>query len=199
MDDTMIGRFLSDLPWDDPSSKPYERPMLRRFIYHDKRISYKECLGHGGEGVVYRVRIEGKQYALKIFESCTYKPNYCRSLGVPRRRWPYLTSFSHECRAFARLDSMGENGTWAVRCHGWIKLSDEQFQPIDHRWGAEKYSRWAIVKDYIPERVSMSDIPEIQRKMTIARRARLYPVDLQPRNYRAHSSLIWVARKRGHI
>ncbi|KAE8306974.1 kinetochore Sim4 complex subunit Fta2 [Aspergillus transmontanensis] len=184
MDDTMIGRFLPELPWDDPSRKPRGRPMLRRFNYYDNQISYQELLGCGGEGVVYRVYIEGKQYALKIFQTWIYKPDYCRSIGVSKSRWPYITSFSHECRAFARLDSMGENGTWAVKCHGWIKLSDEQFQHIQREWGTKRYSRWAIVKDYIPDRVVLSDIPDIKRKMTIARKAKLFPGDAEPKNYR---------------
>lgn len=62
----MIGRWLSDLPMDDPGMKSWSNPQLRRFVHSDKPIEYLELLGEGGEGVVYRVRIEGVVYALKI-------------------------------------------------------------------------------------------------------------------------------------
>lgn len=103
-------------------------------------------------------------------------------MQLPEEQQPYTFPFSHECRAFARLDSIGENGTWAVKCHGWMKLSDKQFRPICRPWG-DVCSRWTIVKDYIADPLSISDVPEIQRKMRIARRARLYPRDTRPQNY----------------
>jgi hypothetical protein len=61
-----------------------------------------------------------------------------------------------------------------------MKLSDNQFKPIHRR---RDYSRWVIVKDYIPDHVSLDDVPEIRRKMHIARKAMLHPYDAQPRNY----------------
>ena len=96
---------------------------------------------------------------------------------------PYTFPFSHECRAFARLDSVGKNGTWAVKCHGWMKLSDQQFYPISHSWG-NICSRWTIVKYYISEPLRITDDPDIQRKMRIANEALLYPRDVCPQNYR---------------
>lgn len=77
---------------------------------------------------------------------------------------------------------MGKNGTWAVKCHGWVKLSDEQFASFSKSSQAD--SRWAIIKDYIPNETTAEDLPELQRKMLIARRARLHPRDLKPENYR---------------
>lgn len=77
---------------------------------------------------------------------------------------------------------MGENGTWAVKCHGWMKLSDEQFRPI--RRSCANSTRWAIVKDYLPDPVKITDAPEIGRKMEIAQRAVIHPLDIEPRNYR---------------
>lgn len=66
MDDSMIGRWLSDLPMNDPSKKSWSKPQLRRFAHANEPIEFLELLGQGGEGVVYRVRIEGVVYALKI-------------------------------------------------------------------------------------------------------------------------------------
>lgn len=100
---------------------------------------------------------------------------------MTERQKHYTYPISQEARAFARLDTIGENGTWAVRCHGWLKLSDEQYHPVRKY----KYSRWAIVKDYLPDPVAITDVPEIQRKMAnIARKARLHPKDAKPENYR---------------
>lgn len=66
----MIGLWLSDLPTDDPSKKSWSKPQLRRFVHSDKPIEFLELLGQGGEGVVYKVRIEGVVYALKMVSIC---------------------------------------------------------------------------------------------------------------------------------
>lgn len=63
-----------------------------------------------------------------------------------------------------------------------MKLSEEQFKPFCSR--DSRCSRWAIVKDYLPKPVSIEDVPEIRRKMSIVRGALLHPGDTQPRNYR---------------
>ncbi|KAF7590200.1 Chitin synthase 2 [Aspergillus hancockii] len=101
MDDTMVGHFLTDLPWDDLTHKPRTTPMLRRFVHHGKHIRYRELFGHGTKGVVYHVLVEEKQYVLKIFDIWVHKPN-----NMSKRCLPYITSFSHECRAFGHLDSL---------------------------------------------------------------------------------------------
>ncbi|WEW60303.1 hypothetical protein PRK78_005788 [Emydomyces testavorans] len=177
MDDSMIGRWLSELPMDDPTRKSTSRPLLRRFTHHAEPIKYKKLIGEGTEGVVYLVKIADCEYALKIFRKWSYRGRK----GISERQQAYTSPFSHECRAFARLDSLDENGTWAVKCHGWIKLSDEQFRPLRrYDW----LSRWAIVKDYIPNKVAITDVPEIRRKMLIARKALLHPEDAKPVNFR---------------
>ncbi|KAK2799475.1 hypothetical protein FQN50_008447 [Emmonsiellopsis sp. PD_5] len=180
MNDTMIGRWLSDLPMDDPTRKSTSKPMLRRFIHHDKPINYLEFLGSGTEGVVYRVEIEGKEYAIKVFRNWTYTGTRLKG-----RAQHYTFPIANEARAFARLDSLGQNGTWAVKCHGWMKLSSRQQQRPKHML---QYTRWAIVKDYLPDPVSISDVPEIREKMKIARKALIHPNDTIPRNY--HGSFL---------
>lgn len=63
-----------------------------------------------------------------------------------------------------------------------MRLSDNQFKPF--RLKDSGYSRWAIVKDYLPNPIDIDDVPDIRRKMSIARGALLHPGDMQPRNYR---------------
>ncbi|KAM5432112.1 hypothetical protein MferCBS31731_007613 [Microsporum ferrugineum] len=188
MDDSMIGRWLSDLPMDDPTRKSTSKPELRRFIHHEKPIRYLHNLGGGTEGVVYHVEIEGNSYALKVFKQWTYQGP--KSLRLRERETHYVSPIANEARAFARLDSIGKNGTWAVKCHGWIKLSGDQRPKF-----LQDYTPWAIVKDYIPHPVALTDVPEIRRKMKIARKALLFPEDAQPRNYRG-SFLVDLGRVR---
>lgn len=95
--------------------------------------------------------------------------------------------FAYECRAFARLIDIGENGTWAVKCHGWMRLSDEQFtalKPAATRHQMENCERWAIVKDYVPNPLRNEDISEVRRKLIIPQRARILPTDFHHRNFR---------------
>ena len=61
-----------------------------------------------------------------------------------------------------------------------MKLSDEQYKRVR----GLGYSRWAIIKDYLPSPVSMQDVPDIRRKMRIARKALIHPRDAKPDNYR---------------
>ncbi|KAK2762192.1 hypothetical protein FQN54_001201 [Arachnomyces sp. PD_36] len=178
MDDSMIGKWLSESSTANTISQSLSKPMLRQFLDHDKPITYLEKIAIGTEGIIYRVEIAGYEYVLKVFQHWTYRGR----IELDESEQPYTFPFSHECRAFARLDSLGQNGTWAVKCHGWMKLSDEQFNCLreyDH-----VYSRWAIVKDYIPNPIHISDVPDIRSKMRIARKARLHPTDLKPENFR---------------
>ncbi|KAK2788835.1 hypothetical protein FQN53_003022 [Emmonsiellopsis sp. PD_33] len=143
----MIGRWLSELPMNDPTRKPTTKPQLRRFSHHEKPIDFLKLLGSGAEGVVYHVKIDGNEYAIKIFKNWKFSTISGSDLGLTERQKAYASPFAHESRAFARLDSLDENGTWAVRCHGWMQLSDKQFEPVRH---LRDYSRGAIVKDYPP-------------------------------------------------
>ncbi|KAK2758265.1 hypothetical protein FQN54_004110 [Arachnomyces sp. PD_36] len=191
MDDETTAGWLSDLPWDDPSRKSNSKPRLRRFVHWDKPILYLELLGTGGEGQVFRVKIEGKIYVLKIFHEWHYV-----GMPLPEKLQQFTSPFAHEARAFARLDCIGENGTWAVKCHGWMRLTYDHLLPIDRHCPPDIVS-WAIVKDYIPETVQLTDVPEIRRKMEIAYRASIFPIDILPRNYRGSflvdlgSSMTW--------
>ena len=75
MDKSMIGRWLLELPWDDltpQSTSTSARPLLRRFVHYQEPIEYVRYLGGGGEtssGVVYLVRIAGREYAIKVIST----------------------------------------------------------------------------------------------------------------------------------
>lgn len=79
------------------------------------------------------------------------------------------------------------NGTWAARCHGWMELSDTQFEVIAKTTGPHSLSRWVIVKEYIPVPTNASHIREIYAKFDIAKRAKILPQDIRVENYRGAS------------
>ncbi|KLJ13876.1 hypothetical protein EMPG_09371 [Blastomyces silverae] len=182
LDDSMIGRWLSELPMDHPERKSTSKPQLRRFIHHDKRIKRLGFLGAGVESCVYHIECEGKSYALKLSRHWPYYETDFPFVKISQHEKMLMAPFVREARAFARLDSVGENGTWAVKCHGWMKLNDQQFKALGNHH--RMFCRWAIIKDLIPDEISMSDIPEVRRKMQIARKALLLPGDIKPENYR---------------
>ncbi|EER45402.1 conserved hypothetical protein [Histoplasma capsulatum H143] len=166
---------------DHPERKSTSKPQLRRFIHHDKPIKRLGFLGAGAESCVYHIECEGKSYALKLARHWPYyDTDFPNRIKAHERI--LMAPFVHEARAFARLDSVDENGTWAVKCHGWIKLNDSQFKELGNKH--QIFCRWAIIKDMIPDEISMSDIPEVRRKMQIARKALLWPGDVKPENYR---------------
>ena len=96
----------------------------------------------------------------------------------------YTSPLANESRAFARLNSRNKNGTWAVRCYGWMKLSDAQFETIGHVVDTQALSRWVVVKEYLPEVTNSSHVEEIYKNFKIARKARLLPQDVRLENYR---------------
>lgn len=145
----MIGRFITQLPMDDPSE-----------MRVSSKQSYVTSSTAASQSSTSKDSEEGR-----------------RVLSI------YTSPFPDECRAFARLQSRGEKGTWAVKCHGWIKLSDDQYRRISGRYGFP-LSRWAIVKDDRPNPVQLSDVPEIVRKKDIAHQALMYDSNMLPRNFR---------------
>lgn len=97
----------------------------------------------------------------------------------------YTTPLAYESRAFARLESQNENGTWAVECHGWMKLSDMQFNTIGNVVDTLCLSRWVIVKEYMPMPTDHSHIRTIFTNFDIPKAARIWPGDdIRIENYR---------------
>ena len=96
----------------------------------------------------------------------------------------YTSPLANESRAFARLDSCNENGTWAAMCYGWMKLSDTQFKVIGDVVSTHGLSRWVVVKEYIPISTNFSHIQKIFTNFKIPREARILPQDVRVENYR---------------
>ena len=119
-------------------------------------------------------------------------------LFYQREQAVYITPLACESRAFARLDSHGKNGVWAVKCYGWMKMTDTQFKVIKrlvraydrrfyHTMGyyeKTELSRWVIVKDYIPTETDQSHATEKSETLAIPKALRIYPGDARPENYR---------------
>lgn len=65
-----------------------------------------------------------------------------------------------------------------------MKLSDKQRHPIVKATRFVDPGRWAIIKDYLPNPVQLSDCQEIVKKKDIFRRALVYTNDIKPSNFR---------------
>ncbi|KIW83107.1 hypothetical protein Z517_02351 [Fonsecaea pedrosoi CBS 271.37] len=181
MGDNIIGIYLSSEPLCDSNlTTEDDEPKLRRFIHDQETIQNLRRLGHGEHGVVVSADIEGANYALKIFQEWK-QPGpvfYSNHDAI------CITPLACECRAFARLDSRRENGTWAVRCYGWMKLTDAQFKALGGVVDTHNLSRWVVVKEALPQPTNRSHLETIYKNFEIPKRARIYPRDIRIENYR---------------
>lgn len=131
--------------------------------------------------------IEGHQYASKLVSQTSSSITLSLSAQLfllTKEEAIFRTPFANESRAFARLESIGHNGTWAVKCFGWIKLSDGQFESISKVVDLCGSTRWAIVKEYISTPTVPSHIPTTLTNFAIPRKAWMIPDDTRPQNYR---------------
>ncbi|EHY51784.1 hypothetical protein ABEF92_002397 [Exophiala dermatitidis] len=194
MGDNIIGIYLSERPFH--SSFPSEAVVdeaetidelhdataaeLGRFVDHQDKFQNPLLLGAGLHGVVVLADIKGVKYALKVFKKWKQPgPVFYRYEDAVR-----MTPLANECRAFARLNSHNENGTWAARCYGWMKLSDTQFEVISRVVDSHGLSRWAVVKEYLPMPTEGCHFDEMRDKLKIPGRLRIYPQDLRLENCR---------------
>ena len=102
----------------------------------------------------------------------------------------YTTPLAYESRAFARPESRNENGTWAIECYGWMKLSDTQFNTIRNVADTLCLSRWIIVKEYLSMPTDYSHICTMFMNFDIPEAARIWPGDdIRVENYRGSKSV----------
>jgi len=154
---------------------------LRCFLHHKETLQNPCPVGSGEHGVAILAIVEDVQYLFKVFKKWKEPgPVFASSYGEAIETSP----LAKECRAFARLDLLNKNDTWAVRCYGWMKLTDEQFKTLGNVVDNHDLSRWAIVKEYLPTPTLPTHIPTIFANFEIPRMARILPQDVRLENYR---------------
>ncbi|KAF5600762.1 kinetochore complex Sim4 subunit Fta2 [Fusarium pseudoanthophilum] len=95
-------------------------PKIKAFDFQGpQQIEFLDHLGSGIHSIVFKVKIRGQIYALKL---ATHPDNRDDpdALGA---FYPYSEPFTCECRAFGRLQETGYEEL-AVKCFGYILLDD---------------------------------------------------------------------------
>ncbi|KAI1264459.1 kinetochore Sim4 complex subunit FTA2-domain-containing protein [Xylariaceae sp. FL1019] len=163
--------WLPDLP--GPKLHPFSDSS------HLLKIKFIERLGTGGDSTVWKVDIDKKIYALKIFgfQLFLFRPRgvhkILRDLGhTAETHHPYNDYFTSECRAFGRLIETS-NEHLAIKCFGYIILTEEQEQALIAAGGGDEE---AIQRDdeklkNEPLRCILKELIEVEDR----------PLELRPR------------------
>jgi len=115
MGEDIIGIFLSEEVLRDSSKTTEDTELqLRRFVDGQESIQNPRLLGCGEHGVVVLAVIKGVEYALKVFKKWKQPGPVFYSC----EHAIYTSPLAKESRAFTRLDSRDENGTWSSKCYG---------------------------------------------------------------------------------
>ncbi|KAI1264491.1 kinetochore Sim4 complex subunit FTA2-domain-containing protein [Xylariaceae sp. FL1019] len=148
-------------------------------------IDFIKELGQGLHGVVWKVKIKDKIYALKIFNwfrslSCGGHASLGADVLTDDEQDDYFQPFQNECRAYGRLKEF-DCEELAYKCFGYIILQKEHFDFIkanydnfetyeaqktwsylpDEEWYQEEPLR-ALVKEFV-------DIPYLEPLEELAR------------------------------
>ncbi|TGJ80567.1 hypothetical protein E0Z10_g8203 [Xylaria hypoxylon] len=156
-----------------PLPRSITGPKLKAFEGDIESIQFKKLLSSDDDehsrddqiphSRVFRVSIEGKTFSLKIFNFFTiqqlrpdvFGKEHLLKDNIVRHQ---LDPFYAECRAFGLLVEKERDDELAVRCHGYVFLSDALERQIEHQFGIRDWNRKAehessqlraIVKDYI--------------------------------------------------
>ncbi|KAI1073595.1 kinetochore Sim4 complex subunit FTA2-domain-containing protein [Whalleya microplaca] len=139
-----------DWPESDADLVPLPKcdgPKLKPFNFQGpQKIEFLEHLGEGLHAHVFKVKILGQIYALKLFRF-VYDHNWLgpASDTDPDDRelmsafYDYSEPFSCECRAFGRLQGAGHEEL-AVRCFGYVLLDEEHEHAVMTRFSDLKLS-----------------------------------------------------------
>lgn len=162
-------------------------PQLKQF----KNGKYKKIefldrggLGSGAHSHVWKVKIDNRLYALKMFrhigaeEENAASDAKLKKFKIDRQLWnDQLSPFNCEARAYARLQEHGlEDVAW--KCHGWVALDEETYGSIvwdkialpRRDWFAQTttsdaqvadrpvFPIYALVKQFIPDIGKLGDI-----------------------------------------
>ncbi|KAJ8124633.1 hypothetical protein O1611_g9008 [Lasiodiplodia mahajangana] len=190
-----------------PLPKRITGPKLKAFEGDIESVQFEELLGSDDEqssgevrhGLVFKVSIEGKTFALKIFNFFslgeiwpdTFGRDHLLTENVVRHQ---LDPFYAECRAFGLLVEKNKDDELAVRCHGYVFLSKAIEHQIERQFGIRGWNRKAddegsqlraIVKDYIRwktlcHRTTFAVMRERLQKMN---KLGVYNMDIREDNY----------------
>ncbi|KAK8039463.1 hypothetical protein PG993_007874 [Apiospora rasikravindrae] len=116
-------------------------------------LDFIKKLGEGIHAHVWKVRINGELYALKLDSA---PEGLWDAFDSDEAGWPYFHAFPSECRAFARLKEFGQEHL-AVACYGWIEVDKSHYDFMDSQiddWGWSGKDdvgrkRYAIVKELV--------------------------------------------------
>ncbi|KAI1123486.1 kinetochore Sim4 complex subunit FTA2-domain-containing protein [Nemania abortiva] len=148
---------------------------------------------------VFRVRIERKQYALKVFnffsigELWPFVPGGDHLLNDELVRY-HMDPFYAECRAFGLLLEKKKDDALAVRCHGYTYLPRAVEAEIQRKFGPDDWNRQsddkghplrAIVKDYISSKsvCGRKRLPAMRSNVKQLNDMGIFNMDIREDNY----------------
>ncbi|KAI1296243.1 kinetochore Sim4 complex subunit FTA2-domain-containing protein [Xylaria venustula] len=159
----------------------------------------EESSGHIAHSRVFMVRIEGKIYALKVFNffsideirPYTFGKDHLINDKIIRGQ---LDPFYAECRAFGLLVEKKKDEDLAVRCHGYVFLPDAIEREIETQFGIRDWNRKAedegcglraIVKDYIRWKSlrHRRTFESMRKKLEALNELGIYNMDIREANY----------------
>ncbi|OTA95559.1 hypothetical protein M434DRAFT_379259 [Hypoxylon sp. CO27-5] len=107
-----------------------EGPKLEPFEFNGpQRIDFLEYIGEGLHAYVFKVKIQEKVYALKLFrfvyeEDWRSPLSYTEDVKIMTTFANYSEPFNCECRAYGRLQEAGYEDL-ATKCFGYLLLDEE--------------------------------------------------------------------------
>ncbi|OTA61609.1 hypothetical protein K449DRAFT_406042 [Hypoxylon sp. EC38] len=107
-----------------------EGPKLEPFEFNGpQRIDFLEYIGEGLHAHVFKVKIQEKVYALKLFrfvyeEDWRSPLSYTEDVKIITTFANYSEPFNCECRAYGRLQEAGYEDL-ATKCFGYLLLDEE--------------------------------------------------------------------------
>ncbi|KHN95789.1 uncharacterized protein MAM_06401 [Metarhizium album ARSEF 1941] len=122
-------------------------PKLKAFPFPGpQKMEFLEYLGEGLHAHVFKIRISGQVYALKLFRfvydgdwlgpSHHVDPDDLEGMSA---FYNYSEPFTCECRAFGRLQEAGHEEL-AVRCYGYLLLDEDHERAVMTQFGGRNLS-----------------------------------------------------------
>ncbi|KAI1082004.1 kinetochore Sim4 complex subunit FTA2-domain-containing protein [Whalleya microplaca] len=160
-------------------------------------IKFLRRLGFGIDGYVWKVCIDGKIYALKIFppepEEILSQSGFQgdEELIEDTMRY-YEKPLWCECKAYGRLKEVGKEHL-AVKCHGYIQLTSNQVAGLGER-SLQRPKRdgkfqWlpliALVKDFIDSKITFTGrmVPGMIEDLFSTLQVGIFNGDIREENY----------------